>query len=218
MWRYFTLIFLLFGLTFDTCAQENVQGRFYQLGFNFGYASVDNFIFKDDDYYYEVYLHKIQILYRIKSGKIDYDFIFQPEINRAHHKLYNPWFAGHPDVFSEYRTQLMTLKTINEYIMNCGVILRTSITENLNIYGLASLGPGYFDEGSERMAKGIGFSKFVSFGNKADISEIDLMYYLMHDDSTRVILLYLEEVRDGRALMAAAQRPAPGRGGDLRAQ
>lgn len=53
-------------------------------------------------------------------------------------------------------------------------------------------------------AKHIGFSKFISFGNKADISEIDLMYYLMDDDKTRVILLYLEEVTDGRALMKAA--------------
>lgn len=164
MWRSLILVLLFLGLNLEACAQENVQGRFYQLGFNFGYASVDNFIFKDDDYYYEVYLHKIQILYRIKSGKTDYDFIFQPEINRAHHKLYNPWFAGHPDVFSAYRTQLMTLKTINEYIMNCGVILRTSITGNLNIYGLASLGPGYFDEGSERMAKGIGFSDNLALG------------------------------------------------------
>lgn len=54
-------------------------------------------------------------------------------------------------------------------------------------------------------AKGIGFSKFVSFGNKADISEIDLMYYLMRDEKTKVILLYLEEVTDGRALMQAAR-------------
>jgi acetyltransferase len=53
-------------------------------------------------------------------------------------------------------------------------------------------------------AKHIGFSKFISFGNKVDISEIDLMYYLMEDDKTRVILLYLEEVTDGRALMKAA--------------
>jgi acetyl coenzyme A synthetase (ADP forming)-like protein len=53
-------------------------------------------------------------------------------------------------------------------------------------------------------AKHIGFSKFISFGNKADISEIDLMYYLMEDEKTRVILLYLEEVTDGRALMQAA--------------
>lgn len=53
-------------------------------------------------------------------------------------------------------------------------------------------------------AKHIGFSKFISFGNKVDISEIDLIYYLMEDEKTRVILLYLEEVTDGRALMKAA--------------
>lgn len=54
-------------------------------------------------------------------------------------------------------------------------------------------------------AKGIGFSKFVSFGNKADISEVDLLYYLMRDEQAKVILLYLEEVTDGRALMKAAR-------------
>lgn len=53
--------------------------------------------------------------------------------------------------------------------------------------------------------RGIGFSKFVSFGNKADISEVDLLYYLMKDEATKVILLYLEEVSDGRALMTAAR-------------
>ena len=54
-------------------------------------------------------------------------------------------------------------------------------------------------------AKNIGFSKFVSFGNKADISEIDLLYYLMHDEKTKVILLYLEEITDGPGLMRAAR-------------
>jgi len=55
------------------------------------------------------------------------------------------------------------------------------------------------------LAKHIGFSKFISFGNKTDISEIDLIYYLMEDEKTRVILLYLEEITDGRALMQAAR-------------
>lgn len=55
------------------------------------------------------------------------------------------------------------------------------------------------------IAKHIGFSKFISFGNKADISEIDLLYYLMEDDETKVILMYLEEISDGKALMKAAQ-------------
>ena len=54
-------------------------------------------------------------------------------------------------------------------------------------------------------AKQIGFSKFVSFGNKADISEIDLLYYLKNDPKTKVILLYLEEISDGRELMKAAR-------------
>jgi acetate---CoA ligase (ADP-forming) len=54
-------------------------------------------------------------------------------------------------------------------------------------------------------AKNIGFSKFVSFGNKADISEIELLYYLMNDPKTKIILLYLEEITDGPGLMKAAR-------------
>jgi acetyltransferase len=53
-------------------------------------------------------------------------------------------------------------------------------------------------------AKQIGFSKFVSFGNKADISDIDLMYALRDDPKTKVILVYLEEITDGAAFMRAA--------------
>ena len=54
-------------------------------------------------------------------------------------------------------------------------------------------------------AKHIGFSKFISFGNKADITEIDLLAYLKDDPKTEVILLYLEEISDGPGLMAIAE-------------
>lgn len=54
-------------------------------------------------------------------------------------------------------------------------------------------------------AKHIGFSKFVSIGNKADITEINLLYYLKDDPKTKVILLYLEEISDGPGLMKAAR-------------
>lgn len=49
-------------------------------------------------------------------------------------------------------------------------------------------------------AKGqdFGFSKVVSLGNKADVNENDFLYYLWHDPATRVILLYLEDLADGR--------------------
>ena len=58
--------------------------------------------------------------------------------------------------------------------------------------------------------KQIGFSKFVSFGNKAGVTEIELFDYLHHDPQTDVILLYLEELRDGRGLIEAAQRVTRG--------
>ena len=51
----------------------------------------------------------------------------------------------------------------------------------------------------------IGFSKFISFGNKADVTEMDLLRYLAHDESTDVILMYLETLVDGRAFIELAR-------------
>jgi acetyltransferase len=53
--------------------------------------------------------------------------------------------------------------------------------------------------------KKIGFSKFVSFGNKAGLSELDLMYYMAEDEATKVILMYLEEMQFGTELIELAR-------------
>lgn len=50
-----------------------------------------------------------------------------------------------------------------------------------------------------------GFSKFISFGNKADINEVDLLEYLKDDPQTDVILMYLEDVSDGRRFIETAR-------------
>jgi acetyltransferase len=60
--------------------------------------------------------------------------------------------------------------------------------------------------------KEIGFSKFVSFGNKAGVTEIELLDYLHQDEQTGVILLYLEELRDVRRLIEVARRITRGEG------
>lgn len=44
----------------------------------------------------------------------------------------------------------------------------------------------------------MGFSKFISFGNKADVNEIDLLAYLADDEQTAVIAMYLEDISNGR--------------------
>jgi acyl-CoA synthetase (NDP forming) len=45
--------------------------------------------------------------------------------------------------------------------------------------------------------RNIGFSKFISVGNKADIGELALIRYLHEDPQTRVIMMYVEELRHG---------------------
>lgn len=51
----------------------------------------------------------------------------------------------------------------------------------------------------------VGFSKFISFGNKADVNEVDLLRYLRDDPQTDVILMYLEDITDGRAFLETAR-------------
>lgn len=51
----------------------------------------------------------------------------------------------------------------------------------------------------------IGFSKFISMGNKAGVAENELLRYLKSDPKTDVILMYLEDLIDGREFMAVAR-------------
>ena len=56
--------------------------------------------------------------------------------------------------------------------------------------------------------RGIGFSRFVSLGESADIDFGDLLDYLANDGATRAILLYIEDIHDARKFMSAARAAA----------
>ena len=51
----------------------------------------------------------------------------------------------------------------------------------------------------------LGLSKFVSLGNKADVSEIDLLKAWQDDENTRVILIYLEGLPNGEEFVRVAR-------------
>ncbi|MFB0566800.1 MAG: acetate--CoA ligase alpha subunit [Candidatus Aminicenantaceae bacterium] len=51
----------------------------------------------------------------------------------------------------------------------------------------------------------IGFSKFISMGNKAGLTENELLLYLKNDPKTDVIMMYLEDLVDGRKFMSIAR-------------
>jgi acetyl coenzyme A synthetase (ADP forming)-like protein len=54
--------------------------------------------------------------------------------------------------------------------------------------------------------KNIGFSKVFSLGNKADVNENDVLEALATDESTTVILMYIEDLEDGRKFIEIASK------------
>jgi acyl-CoA synthetase (NDP forming) len=52
-------------------------------------------------------------------------------------------------------------------------------------------------------ARGLRFSKVVSYGNALDVTEADLLEFLANDPATRVVGGYIEGTRDGRRLFDA---------------
>lgn len=51
----------------------------------------------------------------------------------------------------------------------------------------------------------LGVSRFVSYGNKADVDEADLLMYLKDEPNTEVIGIYMEGLKDGRKFFEAAK-------------
>lgn len=54
-------------------------------------------------------------------------------------------------------------------------------------------------------AAGIGFSKLVSIGNKADVNELDVLDAFAEDAQTKVIAGYLESISDGNTFVRRAE-------------
>jgi acetyl coenzyme A synthetase (ADP forming)-like protein len=52
----------------------------------------------------------------------------------------------------------------------------------------------------------IGFSKFISLGNKTDLNETDFVEYFIQDEDTDIILGYVEDVVDGKRFLETAKR------------
>ncbi|NNG24854.1 bifunctional acetate--CoA ligase family protein/GNAT family N-acetyltransferase [Telluria aromaticivorans] len=57
-------------------------------------------------------------------------------------------------------------------------------------------------------SRGIGFSKFISLGDSADIDFGDVLDYLATDPNTSAILVYMEDLKHARKFMSAARAAA----------
>jgi 3-hydroxypropionyl-CoA synthetase (ADP-forming) len=57
-----------------------------------------------------------------------------------------------------------------------------------------------------------GMSKMISYGNRSDVDEADMIWYLSEDPQTQVIGLYVEGLGDGRKFMNTAKKAIKERG------
>jgi len=95
------------------------------------------------------------------------------------------------------------INTQNRISMNASFSRLTPKMGNIAFISQSgALGAAILDYAAQ---ENIGFSKFVSFGNKVDINELDILRYLKHDDETDVILMYLEDLVEGQAFVDIAR-------------
>ncbi|HEY3688648.1 MAG TPA: acetate--CoA ligase family protein [Streptosporangiaceae bacterium] len=55
----------------------------------------------------------------------------------------------------------------------------------------------------------MGVSAIVGLGNKSDLDEDDLITFFGQDDNTKAVAMHLEDLKDGRAFVAAAREVVP---------
>jgi acyl-CoA synthetase (NDP forming) len=87
------------------------------------------------------------------------------------------------------------------YCPESGLNFRADLPNNPGVAAMISQSGGMairvIFQGTE---KGVGFSKVVSYGNESDLQSWEILDYLAEDEKTRLILIYIEGTRDGRAL------------------
>lgn len=104
-----------------------------------------------------------------------------------------------PNIFGLYSAAASLNATFgNSEIIPGGVAI---ITQS-GALGIAMIG--------KTAVENIGLSAIVSVGNKADVDEADLLEYLVANERTKIVLLYVEGVHEGekfiRALKAATKK------------
>ena len=100
-----------------------------------------------------------------------------------------------PNVFGIYSAAASLDATFGPGGISSGEI---AIITQSGALGIAMIG--------KTASEGLGLSALVSVGNKSDVDESDLLEYLIDDERTRVILLYIEGVKGGERLVRTLSR------------
>ncbi|MDO7171202.1 acyloxyacyl hydrolase [Mariniflexile sp. AS56] len=157
----------------------------FKVGFSYGNGSQSKFPFNLKDYTHTVTFYKAQLNYLIGNKKQwAYEINIEPSYNIAEHQLLNEYFIKPEDGddYQEKRNLYTQKRTINEYVLNLGFLVRYTVCTPVSIYAVGSVGPMISDKATERLAKGYAFSDIFGVGTSYAIGDVqlDFRYSLRH--------------------------------------
>ncbi len=177
-------LFSFIGFIPEPCTAQTADIE-YRLGLSYGRGSQDQFPIRSPDYLYDLYYFKFQFHYPI-GGKRRWktEFIAEPSVYIAEHQLLNIYYITPEsgENYQEQRDQFSKKRTINEYVVNLGLLLRYALFDDLSVYGMASIGPMISDTETERLAQGFAFSDIIAFGTTYHFDHLafDFRYVFRH--------------------------------------
>lgn len=139
-----------------------------------GFASQNTFIKQESDYTYESKVVKFSNHFNwSRKRKHSWEILVEPIYYRSEHQMINYWFISHTvENGDELRAKYMQLKSINEYVLNVGLVYRRYLNLNSSVYATLNSGPMYIDTDTERLKKGFSFSDVISVGYNYKVKKL----------------------------------------------
>lgn len=169
------VIFILFYYNAEAYSQDSIpKFRWLRSGVVVGFASQNTFIKQESDYLYENKIVKFSNHFNwSRKRKHSWEILVEPSYYRSKHQMINYWFISHTVVNGdELRAKFMKPKSINEYVLNVGLVYRRYLNLNSSIYTTLNSGPMYIDTDTERLKKGFSFSDVISVGYNYKVKNV----------------------------------------------
>ena len=171
--KYLLVISLLISVF--AYSQDSIpRFRWLRSGLVIGFASQNTFMKQEWDYTYESKIIKFSNHFNLsRKRKHSWEILVEPSYYRSKHQMINYWFISHtvPND-DELRAKFMPLKTINEYVLNVGMVYRRYLNLHSSVYATLNSGPMYIDTDTERLKKGFAFSDILSVGYNYKVRNI----------------------------------------------
>jgi Acyl-CoA synthetase (NDP forming) len=100
-----------------------------------------------------------------------------------------------PNIFGLYSSPVLLNATFGPKDIKPGNV---SVISQSGAIGIAMIG--------KTKAENFGLSVIVSVGNKSDINESDILEYLIQHKETKIVMMYIEGIREGERLINALKR------------